>query len=375
MKFPLGHLAYCTNIHVAETWPETMLALRTHALAVRDRLACTTPFALGLRLSARAAFELSSPETLRSFKEWLAETNTYVFTINGFPFGSFHGRRVKEQVFLPDWTSTERVDYTKRLFRILAAIASDSTGGGSVSTLPGSHKWFRADESRMLRNLRDFAIWLDDLADRYSVDFHLGLEPEPFGHLENIAETIRFFDKLRDHPQADRIARRIGLNYDACHFAIEFDPAETALEMIMNSAIRLSKVHLSNALTILNPDECALDAIRAFDEPTYFHQVIGKLPNGSLIRYPDLPDFLASQTIRFAEARVHFHIPLDAIPPAPLGSTREETEAVLDWCTRNPGICDHYEIETYTWGILPSQMKRDVEDQIADEYRWVLSKA
>ena len=49
-----------------------------------------------------------------------AEQNLYVFTINGFPYGCFHGARVKENVYVPDWRTPERRDYTNLLADILA---------------------------------------------------------------------------------------------------------------------------------------------------------------------------------------------------------------------------------------------------------------
>ena len=61
------------------------------------------PYAIGLRLSHRAARELSDRTSLLEFQRWLGQKQCYVFTINGFPFGDFHGRRVKEQVYVPDW--------------------------------------------------------------------------------------------------------------------------------------------------------------------------------------------------------------------------------------------------------------------------------
>ena len=175
--------------------------LKTHVLAVRDllreqgTLKPGEPFAIGLRLSAVAARDLLAGEHLARFQDWLAETNTYVFTINGFPYGSFHGTRVKERVFQPDWTERARLDYTKDLFRILAAIARPGTGA-SVSTLPGSHKSFAANESLIRGNLIELAQWLDGLAAETGHDFHLGLEPEPLGHFENTAETLAFFERL-----------------------------------------------------------------------------------------------------------------------------------------------------------------------------------
>src|SRR3974390_380473 len=135
------HLAYCTNIHRGETWHDTFESLQTHVLAVRDRVCPKKPFAIGLRLSNRAARELSNPETLLAFQRWLTQKNCYIFTMNGFPYGQFHGIRVKEQVYLPDWTSPERLAYTNLLFDLLAKILPPGVEG-SVSTLPVSFKGF-----------------------------------------------------------------------------------------------------------------------------------------------------------------------------------------------------------------------------------------
>lgn len=380
-------LGYCTNIHPAETWKETLRSLETHVLTVRDKLVengdqpAERDFPIGLRLSAIAAAELLSGDNLEKFKDWLAENHSYVFTINGFPFGSFHGTRVKEKVFLPDWTSPERVEYTQNLFKIIAEITPRDTGG-SVSTLPGSHKSFSADEALIRENLIKLAYFIEDLSQKHQLDLHLGLEPEPLGHFENTAETLAFFERL--HHQANSptiLSNRIGLNFDSCHFAIEFDEAHSSLDAISNFAgIRLSKIHLSNALSLDPTDPNAIKAIRGFDEPTYFHQVIARRQDNSLERFPDLPLFLEAidsgkkHPSDFSEARVHFHIPLDSQPSSPLGSTHNHVAETLAWCAKHPNACSHFEIETYTWGVLPEHLQRPVEDQIAAEYRWVLEK-
>lgn len=382
MKFGNSHLAYCTNIHPAETWADTQLMLQSHVLAVRDLLReqgllkPQEPFAIGLRLSAVAAEELlHGPKNLNGFRQWLAETNTYVFTINGFPYGSFHGTRVKEKVFQPDWADPARMAYTKNLFRILAAIAPAGSSA-SVSTLPGSHKTFLADESLIRGNLIDFAQWLDNLSNESGHDFHLGMEPEPLGHFENTAETLAFFERLHaDAKKPDILRRRIGVNYDACHFALEYDEPHASLDSLTSAGIRISKIHISSALAFDPGDPAAIDAIRRFDEPTYFHQVLLRAPSGEISRFIDLPDFLAALPSLAAhdEARVHFHIPLDAQPAPPLRSTLSHARDVLDWCRSHPDACHHFEIETYTWGVLPETLKRPVEQQIAGEYRWVLT--
>jgi sugar phosphate isomerase/epimerase len=379
-------LGYCTNIHPAETWTETLHALETHVMAVRKRLLesgaqpSDQPYPIGLRLSAIAARELLSGDHLAHFKDWLAAHDSHVFTINGFPYGSFHGTRVKEKVFQPDWTTPERADYTKQLFQILAEIAPKAVGG-SVSTLPGSHKTFHADEIAIRTNLIEMAYFIEDLSQKHQIDLHLGLEPEPLGHFENTAETLAFFERLNEQAHSPAIlGKRIGLNFDSCHFAIEFDDAAPSLDALHAAGIRLSKIHLSNALSLNPADPAAINAIRKFDEPTYFHQVIARRPDHTLERFLDLPVFLAAvdqgkiNPQDFTEARVHFHIPLDAQPAAPLASTQSHVEQTLAWCRNHPAACQHFEIETYTWAVLPENLQRPVEQQIAAEYHWVLDE-
>ena len=47
MKLKHGrHLAYCTNIHRGETWPETFTSLQHSTLAVRERVGPNRPYAM-----------------------------------------------------------------------------------------------------------------------------------------------------------------------------------------------------------------------------------------------------------------------------------------------------------------------------------------
>ena len=150
------HLAYCTNIHRGETWAQTFDTLQKYTLAVRDRVSKGKPYAIGLRLGADAARELSDAQTLADFRRWLDRENCYVFTVNGFPYGKFHGTRVKEQVYQPDWTTDERVDYTNLLFDLLAQIVPEGIEG-SVSTVPGSFKEFITSQAQV-QAMRD-NVW------------------------------------------------------------------------------------------------------------------------------------------------------------------------------------------------------------------------
>jgi hypothetical protein len=376
------HLGYCTNIHRGESWEETWSGLKNYTLRVKDRVSGGKPYGIGLRLSQQAAVELSAPGKIDEFKSWLDTNGCYVFTINGFPYGSFHGTRVKEQVFKPDWSTQERLDYTNLLFDILAQLLPPGVSG-SVSTLPGSHKTFGvgADELQAIfTNLRLCREHIEKVATKSGHDLHLGLEPEPLGLFETSGETLKFFGLYLDRNPRDRdFFKFVGLNYDTCHLALEFEDAHTALTRITGAGIRLSKLHFSSALK-LKPTPENVAKLPAFDEPVYFHQVIASYGKDEpLRRFKDLPDALQfAQTNPDSlgeEWRVHFHIPIHAQPGGGFDSTRDHLIGAMDWLAKNPTKCQHIEMETYTWEVLPQEMRSgDVVDQLVREYEWTLGE-
>ncbi len=130
------HLTYCSNIHPGETWAEVRRNLGEHVPAVRARLAPDRPFGVGLRLSAQAADALAQPEAMRELKDFLAREQLYVFTLNGFPYGTFHGTRVKEDVYLPDWRDERRLTYTDLLADLMARAHARSGAARSAASAP-----------------------------------------------------------------------------------------------------------------------------------------------------------------------------------------------------------------------------------------------
>jgi hypothetical protein len=406
------HLAYCTNIHRGETWEETFATLQKYTLAVRDRVSPNAPYAIGLRLGDQASRQLSDRATLTAFRKWLDEKNCYIFTINGFPFGSFHGTRVKEQVYAPDWTSPERVAYTNRLFDLLAELVPGVEG--SVSTVPCSFKEFITTPEQveaMRANLWRCVEHIARVSEKSGKMLHLGLEPEPLCYLENTAETVAFFQQLcADRPQDERLARHLGVNYDTCHLAIEFEDAAASIRELQAHDIKISKLHFSSALKV-KPTKEARRALVSFVEPVYFHQVIAKWPDHApavnwnkdglpeiqtandsaaraaanklrITRTKDLDLALAQATNldnlpddQLPEWRIHFHIPLHARPTEVFDTTTHQILGVIDLLAENPNLCNHIEMETYTWEVLPGPLKnRNVVDQLADEYAWTLDK-
>ena len=375
------HLAYCTNIHRGENWAETLAGLGAHTLRVKAAVCPDAPYAIGLRLSAVAADELSEPETLRAFQDWLEEHECYVFTVNGFPYGRFHGGEVKEQVYRPDWTTRERVDYTKTLFDLLAQLVPEGVAA-SVSTSPASFKDFgitETDRQVMRKHYREVGLHIAELSERTGKDLHLGIEPEPLCTLETSEETVAFLlETFADFPEDEQVLRQtLGINYDCCHLAVEFEEASEALGRIEEAGIRMSKIHLSSALR-LKPTAALLDQLRAFQEDIYLHQTIVRQADGSLRRFTDLGpalDWAATSDDPGEEWRVHFHIPLHHDPSEGLLSTADQLVATLDWLAEKPSRCAHLEMETYTWEVLPEELRQsEVVLQLVKEYAWCLDQ-
>jgi hypothetical protein len=382
MKLHHGiHLAYCTNIHRGETWSETFQALQKYTLAVRDRVSLGRPYAIGLRLSEHAARELREPSTVKAFRQWLDRENCYVFTINGFPYGRFHGARVKEQVYAPDWTTRERLDYTNLLFELLAEIVPSGVEG-SVSTVPVSFKEFIRDQhliNEAAANLWRCVEQIERLTRRTGRQLHLGLEPEPLCYLETSAETVKFFELMREQRPGDlRLNEHLGVNYDCCHLAVEFENAAEALGRLRQHQIKLSKIHLSSALRV-RPTTEVRNALKAFADDTYLHQVVERAADGRLVRYKDLDEALAADHVarrtEQTEWRIHFHIPLHSPPTSLFGNTQDHITGALEVLRHDPQRCAHFEMETYTWEVMPAELKnRSVVDQLVAEYDWTLAR-
>jgi hypothetical protein len=368
------HLAYCANIHRGETWAETFGALETFTLAVKERVCPSRPYAIGLRLSALAARELADGQALTQFQRWLEKHDCYVFTITGFPFGRFHGQRVKEQVYLPDWTTSERLDYTNLLFDLLAQLLPAGMEG-SVSTVPGSFKEFIKTEAQQ-QAMRDNIFRCVEHVDRRSRlsgrTLHLGLEPEPLGFLETTVETVEFFGRMREEHAGDaRLEQCLGVNYDTCHLAIEYENPAEAMARLRQHKIKVSKLHLSSALKA-RPTAVARAALAEFADDVYLHQVVAREAGGNLARYRDL-DVALSAAAPAEEWRVHFHIPLHCPATDWFEPTTDHLLGVLDVLKAEPGLCSHLEMETYTWEVMPAALKSgNVVDQLAAEYAWCL---
>src|SRR6202034_2715853 len=152
-----------------------------------------------------------------------------------------------------------------------------------------------ADVRAIVEHLVSTVAYLSAVHEDTGREIHLGLEPEPDCYLETTTESIAFFKNVLFTSGATELARmqkcyrsdaealirrHLGVCFDTCHVAMQFEDLADSLRAYQEEGIRISKVQLSAALSAKsNPESC--EALRHFDEPVYLHQVKGRAQSGA----------------------------------------------------------------------------------------------
>ncbi|MGW7665229.1 metabolite traffic protein EboE [Streptomyces sp. NPDC054756] len=356
------HLAYCTNVHPAETLDGVLAQLRDHCEPVRRRLG-RDRLGIGLWLARDAARALvSDPSALRGLRTELDRRGLEVVTLNGFPYEGFGAEEVKYRVYKPDWADPERLEHTTALARVLAGLLPDDVTRGTISTLPLA--WRTAYDDRRAETARaalaTLGERLDALQDLTGKDIRIGLEPEPGCVVETTGDALAPLAAI-GHP-------RIGVCVDTCHLATSFEEPHTALDALTTAGVPVVKSQLSAALHAENPHLPEVrEALAAFDEPRFLHQTRVATAAG-LRGTDDLGEALTGDALPDASPwRAHFHVPLHAAPAAPLTSTLPVLKSVLTRLAGGPKpLTHHLEVETYTWQALPPELRPRARNQLAD---------
>ncbi|MEA1785997.1 metabolite traffic protein EboE [Arenibacter sp. GZD96] len=390
------HLSYCTNIHPGEDWAETFDNIEKFVPEIASKVADGQAFGIGLRLSNVASEELGLGNTLKEFKSWLDRNNLYVYTMNGFPYGNFHREKVKDFVHHPDWTTDERVAYTIRLFKQLAFLLPKNQYG-SISTNPISYKYWHGSQEQDLEqvykvsalNYAKVIASLCEIEKETGKLLQLSIEPEPDGLMENSTEVVSYFKQYLvpigadylvselgvDADEAERLVyKHINVCYDVCHFSLAYEDPEYSFKTFKDAGIAIGKIQISAALKIIfNKDEVeeTWNTLSLFNESTYLHQVTEKVGD-KVITYTDLPVIL-DRSKEFKEIRAHFHVPIFLERFGTLLSTQDQILKVLNYL-KNYEVTQHLEVETYTWGVLPTALKTNLSDSISRELLWMKGK-
>jgi len=333
-------------------------AIFRHAVRVKERVSPDAPFGLGLRLSALAAEKLAAAPG--AFRDELERAGMYVFTVNGFPYGRFHGGHVKENVYLPDWTTPQRLRYTISLAEILAVLLPEELSG-TISTSPVVYG--KDLPATAIENLLAVSQSLEELQERTGREIHLALEPEPDCYLETAAEVLAFFELLRSRRNG-ALPDHLGICLDTCHHAVNFERPAEVLATLTAAGIPVRKIQISAALRVRS-EQPARELLEPFAEEVYLHQTRVRNADG-LHSFPDLP--AALEAAPEGEWRTHFHVPLNYESSGGLETTADLLDAEFLAAAATPGR--HLEIETYTFDRLPGT-PGDVVDAVVGEFDWL----
>jgi hypothetical protein len=393
MKTPYGHLSYCSNIHPGEEWSAHFSVLQRSIPEIKAAVCPNEKMGIGLRLANQASIDLSEKYNFDTFKNWLEANDCYVFTMNGFPYGGFHNVVVKDQVHAPDWTTPERTDYTIRSFGLLAKLLPENFTEGGISTSPLSYRfWWKTAETLeeatkiATKNIISVVEALIDLQETTGKMLHLDIEPEPDGILENSHEYIDWYKNyllpmgieqlaskgFSSEKAIEAIKTHIQLCYDVCHFAVGFEAPQAVIDKLDAEGLKVGKIQISSALKVdfSSDAEEKLKVIAQYNEPTYLHQVVAQRKDGSFQKFPDLTEAIEGFDESISSWRVHFHVPLFLENYGVLSSTQSDIVDTIN-VHKNKAFTSHLEIETYTWGVLPTEFQAPLNESIIREINWV----
>jgi hypothetical protein len=390
----LGHLTYSTLVHPGDTWAEMRDSLERYLPVVKRRVSPDRSFGVSLRISAAAAVTLTDEaDERRRLADFLAREDLYVYTVNAFPYGPFKGGRVMERVYEPDWTTDERVAYTCQVADILAEVARPDVSP-SIQTAPLAFRPNVRDTAyvdRFTSQLLRVVGHLVQLEAESGRRVKLALEPEPACYLETTDETIAYFrDRIHSRAgvaelaavagvplsEAEGLVRRhLGVVFDIGHQSVGFEDVRSSLDGLVAAGIPVFKLQEAAALRVgeLTPE--VVPELRRFTDTIYLSQ-------STLRRGEEAQQFLNlgealdafEEDPRPAELRTHFHVPVFLEELGAFSTTRYAVQEALAMHRDTP-LSDHLEIETYTWDVLPAELKNgDITDYVARELEFVRSE-
>ncbi|CAL9654361.1 metabolite traffic protein EboE [Streptomyces sp. enrichment culture] len=350
------HLGYCTNVHAGEELAEIVGQLDTYAVPARRALGADR-LGVGLWLAAPVAAQLAAdPAAVEQLRRDLDARGLEVVTCNGFPYRAFHAPVVKHDVYRPDWLSDDRMAYTLDLARVLAALLPDDAARGSVSTLPLAWRtpWTARHRAAAEGRLAELADGLQAVHARTGRLIRVGFEPEPGCVLETteqVAEGLSGID-----------TRYLGVCLDLAHLACGWEEPGAALARLAAAGLPVVKVQVSAALGADHPEQAATSAaLRGYAEPRFLHQTRSAAGHAA----DDLGEALDAGFS--GPWRIHYHVPLHAVPQPPLHSTLDVLRGALALLVGGDrALCDHLEVETYTWNVLPPDQRPTTPGGLAD---------
>ena len=211
-------LGYCLNLHAAESLDELLESLRAVTLPLRDRIAPSGRFGVGMYLPAKLARHLLTEEgadELLRLREFLSKERLDPFTYNAFPFGDFQTDGLKERVYEPLWTNAARARYTLDVARLAQLLAGEEEARSHLSISTHGGRYGEWEEGERAQAVAQFSEVLKVLEGSEGTPVALSIEAEPCSSCSDSFAAAAWVQEID--------SERLGLCLDCCHSAVEFE--------------------------------------------------------------------------------------------------------------------------------------------------------
>lgn len=350
----LVHLSYGTNVHPADDLRGVIAQLDTYASAVRRRLHADV-LALSLGVPANLAAALAANgRARRQLRAELDARGLEVVTLNGVSAASLRSPVAQDAGHEPDWTGQARLDHTLDLARVLVDLLPDDAVRGSVATLGLGRRasWSTEKAGLAARMLDRLSAGLAEIAWHTGRAVRVAFLPEPGGVLQSSQDVAASLSGVDTD--------RLGVCLDLGNLACGWEEPGAVLARLGAAGLPVVRVQLSTALDAPDPARAA-DALGQYVHGRFRHATCPAEGRG----IDDLDEALRVGPP--GPWRVRYPTPLHTSPEPPLTST---TDVLRDGVRRLFGgstvLCDHVDVETYTWDVLPTGRRPGTAAELAD---------
>ncbi len=383
-------LTYCSNIFKEKFFFDLLLKLEIYTKELKIKFK-KKYIGIGLCLSNKLVNEILNENKLNYFKIWLKKNNLYVSSINGFVYKTFHKKKIKSNIYYPDWTNKNRVFYTKKIITMLLKL-NVNINDYSISTMPISFKkWILNKNKKYIYfksslNIINILKYLMYVYKKYKKKIHLDIEPEPACLIESFNDFLFFFNnwlkptfKINISDKIffisfSHLYRHINLCYDICHFSVNFEDHNNIINTLKNNKIRIGKIQVSAALEFFSSKiniTAILKSLNFLKKSQFLHQnTLFLEKNKRIFKYIDIFNIFNNIPLN-SYIRIHCHVPLylNFYNNKNLKTTSKETITVLINILKKIKV-KHIEIETYTYDMLS---KKNKKYSIFKEYSFVIN--
>jgi len=371
MKILNNHLCYCFNVLEQNNSDPISPHFISLISKIRKKIALPKDqsFAIGLWINAEKLKQFFDKRKISLLRKILEENHLYVTTINAFPYADFHNKIIKENVYLPDWTNDERLQYSMKVAEFLSEILPPDITG-SISTVPGGYQKFirNGDLAKIAKNLSSMNKHLENILNKKRKKIILAIEFEPDCIWERAHQFVEFKTQYLKN-QADFI----GVCYDCAHAEVLKSNPIKDLNILKEANITIGKIQLTAALRAKMPE--AKQELAKFADNTYLHQTFIYNKNNLILRVEDLIHIINRHKIK-GDLLSHYHLPIffESDETKSINAAKSILIQLMKLASLNKITNATLEIETYTYSVLPKNFQFDsVEDMISEEYKYAIN--